>query len=54
MLQDLGLTIVVENSASLENDDLQAQHGLSVLLELDMNLGSESMKLLWDTGPPRR
>lgn len=50
MLQDLRLTIVVENSASLENDHLQAQHGLSILLDLDMDLGSESMKLLWDTG----
>ena len=48
MLQDLVLTVVVENSASLENDDLQAQHGLSILL--DMNLGSENMKLLWDAG----
>ena len=50
MLQDLCLTIVVENSSSLENDHLQAQHGLSILLDLDMNLGSENMKLLWDTG----
>ena len=48
MLQNLSLTIVVENSASLENDQLQAQHGLSILL--DMSLESESMKLLWDTG----
>jgi len=50
MLQDLRLTIVVENSASLENDHLLAQHGLSILLDLDMDLGSERMKLLWDTG----
>ncbi len=48
MLQDFCLTIVVENSASLENDHLQAQHGLSILLDLD--LGSENMLLLWDTG----
>jgi 7,8-dihydropterin-6-yl-methyl-4-(beta-D-ribofuranosyl)aminobenzene 5'-phosphate synthase len=48
MLQDLRLIIVVENSASLDNSSLWAQHGLSIFLEL--NFGSESMKLLWDTG----
>ena len=48
MLQDLRLTIVVENSASLDNSSLWAQHGLSIFLEL--NFGLESMKLLWDTG----
>ena len=48
MLQDLRLIIVVENSASLDNSSLYAQHGLSIFLEL--NFGSESMKLLWDTG----
>ena len=50
MLQDLKLTIVVENSASLENDSLSAQHGLSILLDLNLGLGSEGMKVLWDTG----
>ena len=48
MLQDLRLTIVVENSASLSNSSVWAQHGLSIFLEL--NSGSERMKLLWDTG----
>ena len=48
MLQDLRLTIVVENSASLGNSSVWAQHGLSIFLELE--LGSERMKLLMDTG----
>ncbi len=48
MLQDLRLTIVVENSASLSSDSLWAQHGLSIFLELGG--GPEKMKLLWDTG----
>jgi len=48
MLQDLRLTIVVENSASLDNTSVWAQHGLSVFLEL--GYGPEKMRLLWDTG----
>ena len=48
MLQNLHLTIAVDNSASMENSSLRAEHGLSVLVELD--LGSDGVKLLWDTG----
>ncbi len=48
MLQDLRLTIVVENSASLGNSSIWAQHGLSIFLEL--GFGPERMKLLLDTG----
>jgi 7,8-dihydropterin-6-yl-methyl-4-(beta-D-ribofuranosyl)aminobenzene 5'-phosphate synthase len=48
MLQDLRLTIVVENSASPSNSSVWAQHGLSIFLELDYGL--ENMKLLLDTG----
>ena len=48
MLQDLRLTIVVENSASLSNSSVWAQHGLSIFLEL--GFGPERMKLLLDTG----
>ena len=48
MLQNLHLTIVVENSASIENASLRAEHGLSIHMELD--LGSDGMKLFWDTG----
>lgn len=48
MLQDLRLTIVVENSASLDNSSLWAQHGLSIFLEL--GYGPERIRLLWDTG----
>lgn len=42
------MTIVVENSASLNNDTVWAQHGLSIFLELC--IGPENMRLLWDTG----
>ena len=48
MLQDLRLTIVVENSASLSNSSVWAQHGLSIFL--DLGFGPERMKLLLDTG----
>jgi 7,8-dihydropterin-6-yl-methyl-4-(beta-D-ribofuranosyl)aminobenzene 5'-phosphate synthase len=48
MLQDLRLTIVVENSASLGDTPVWAQHGLSIFLETELD--SESMKLLMDTG----
>ncbi|MGV8126925.1 MAG: MBL fold metallo-hydrolase [Methanothrix sp.] len=48
MLQNLHLTIAVENFASMENSSLRAEHGLSILVELD--LGSDGVKLLWDTG----
>jgi 7,8-dihydropterin-6-yl-methyl-4-(beta-D-ribofuranosyl)aminobenzene 5'-phosphate synthase len=48
MLKNLGLRIIVENSASMENASLWAQHGLCILLDLE--LISKSMKLIWDTG----
>ncbi|HNX39057.1 MAG TPA: MBL fold metallo-hydrolase [Methanothrix sp.] len=49
MLQNLHLTVAVENSASKSNSHLLAQHGLSILMSLDLG-GGEGMKLLWDTG----
>ncbi|MCK9565269.1 MAG: MBL fold metallo-hydrolase [Methanothrix sp.] len=48
MLQDIQLTIVVENSATLDHNSVWAQHGLSIFLELKFD--QESMRLLWDTG----
>ncbi len=48
MLQDLRLTIVVENSATLSSSSVWAQHGLSIFLEL--GFGQKRMKLLLDTG----
>lgn len=48
MLQDLKMTIVVENSASINSGSLWAQHGLSIFLELRFDGGS--MNVLWDTG----
>lgn len=48
MLQELRLTVVVENSAPFANSSIWAQHGLSIFLDLDY--GRERMKLLLDTG----
>ncbi|MDD2836935.1 MAG: MBL fold metallo-hydrolase [Methanothrix sp.] len=48
MLQDIQLTIVVENSATLDHNSLWAQHGLSIFLELKFD--QKIMMLLWDTG----
>jgi 7,8-dihydropterin-6-yl-methyl-4-(beta-D-ribofuranosyl)aminobenzene 5'-phosphate synthase len=48
MLQEARLSIVVENSASLNSNSVWAQHGLSIFLELDFS--PERMRLLWDTG----
>lgn len=48
MLQNLHLRIVCENTASHKIRSLWAEHGLSIHLELD--LGSNGIKLLWDTG----
>jgi len=42
------LTIVVEDSSTLDHNSLWAQHGLSIFLELKFD--QESMRLLWDTG----
>jgi 7,8-dihydropterin-6-yl-methyl-4-(beta-D-ribofuranosyl)aminobenzene 5'-phosphate synthase len=48
MLQDLRITVAVENSASLESSSLWALHGLSLFL--DLNMVSERTRILWDTG----
>lgn len=48
MLQELRLTVVVENSAPFANSSIWAQHGLSIFL--DLYCGRETMKLLLDTG----
>jgi len=48
MVKGLRLTVVVENSASLNNPQIWAQHGLCLHLEAD--LGAQRMNLLLDTG----
>jgi len=48
MLQDIRMTIVVENSSSLNHSSVLAMHGLSVFL--DLGISQDRMKLLWDTG----
>jgi 7,8-dihydropterin-6-yl-methyl-4-(beta-D-ribofuranosyl)aminobenzene 5'-phosphate synthase len=48
MVVNLKLRVVVDNSASLAYSEIWAQHGLCLFL--DMDLGSEHMKILVDTG----
>lgn len=50
MAKGLTLTVVVENSASSEKPTLLAQHGLSLLLRVDVT-DSEKVTILMDTGP---
>jgi 7,8-dihydropterin-6-yl-methyl-4-(beta-D-ribofuranosyl)aminobenzene 5'-phosphate synthase len=48
MIKSLKLRVVLENSASLADTKIWAQHGLCLFFDLD--LGSKHMKLLVDTG----
>jgi len=48
MVRGLKLRVVVENTASMVDPRIWAQHGLCLFLEAD--LGSECMKILSDTG----
>jgi 7,8-dihydropterin-6-yl-methyl-4-(beta-D-ribofuranosyl)aminobenzene 5'-phosphate synthase len=48
MIKSLMLRVVVENSSSLADTQIWAQHGLCLFL--DINLGSNHMKILVDTG----
>jgi 7,8-dihydropterin-6-yl-methyl-4-(beta-D-ribofuranosyl)aminobenzene 5'-phosphate synthase len=48
MIKALKLRVVVEDSASLADLSLRAQHGLCIFLEADV--GQEKMKILMDTG----
>ena len=49
MVRGLTLTVVVENSASMENPSLVAQHGLSLLLKIQLT-DSDKVTILMDTG----
>jgi 7,8-dihydropterin-6-yl-methyl-4-(beta-D-ribofuranosyl)aminobenzene 5'-phosphate synthase len=48
MVVNLKLRVVVENSASLADSEIWAQHGLCLFLAID--LGSKRMKILVDAG----
>ena len=50
MIKGLTLTVVIENTASMEKSSLLAQHGLSLLLEIDF-VNSDKVTVLMDTGP---
>ncbi|MGB9659973.1 MAG: MBL fold metallo-hydrolase [Nitrososphaerales archaeon] len=50
MVKGLMLTVVVENSASIKKPNLLAQHGLSLLLEINLT-DSKRVNILMDTGP---
>jgi 7,8-dihydropterin-6-yl-methyl-4-(beta-D-ribofuranosyl)aminobenzene 5'-phosphate synthase len=48
MIKGLKLRVAVEDSVSLADSQLRAQHGLCIFLEADF--GQEKMKILMDTG----
>ena len=50
MVKGLTLTVLIENSASMKKPNLLAQHGLSLLLNIDLT-DSERLNVLMDTGP---
>ena len=47
----LRLTVLVEDSASMEKHDLTAKHGLSFLIEA--SVAGSSSRILMDAGPPQ-
>ena len=49
LVKGLELTAVVENTTTLDKSNLLAQHGLSLLVEID--LGSSELTILMDAGP---
>jgi len=49
LVKGLELTAVVENTTTLDKPNLLAQHGLSLLVEI--NLGSSELTILMDAGP---
>jgi 7,8-dihydropterin-6-yl-methyl-4-(beta-D-ribofuranosyl)aminobenzene 5'-phosphate synthase len=50
MVKGLTLTVLIEDSASVKKPNLLAQHGLSILLNIDLT-DSERLNVLMDTGP---
>ncbi|MEM3387551.1 MAG: MBL fold metallo-hydrolase, partial [Nitrososphaerales archaeon] len=50
MVKGLELTTIIENSTSMDKPKLTAQHGLSLLVKVDLD-GSNKMTILFDTGP---
>ncbi len=53
MVKGFTLSVVIENSTSMEKPNLLAQHGLCFLLEVSLN-GSKQITTLMDTGPTSR
>jgi 7,8-dihydropterin-6-yl-methyl-4-(beta-D-ribofuranosyl)aminobenzene 5'-phosphate synthase len=49
MVKGLKLSVVVENTASMTNPCVWAQHGLCLLLQIELS-GSECVNILMDTG----
>ncbi|MEM1993956.1 MAG: hypothetical protein QXW32_00540 [Nitrososphaerales archaeon] len=49
MVKGLELTTIIENSTSMDKPKLRAQHGLSLLVKVDLD-GSNKMTILFDTG----
>ena len=49
MVKGLEITTIVENTATIDRPTLWAQHGLSLLVKID--LGGSRLTILFDTGP---
>jgi 7,8-dihydropterin-6-yl-methyl-4-(beta-D-ribofuranosyl)aminobenzene 5'-phosphate synthase len=49
LVKGLEITTIVENTATIERPNLRAQHGLSLLVKID--LGGSTFTILFDTGP---
>ena len=50
MSRSIRLTVIVEDSTSMENPDLLAKHGLSLLIEIELE-DSKRLTLMMDTSP---
>jgi 7,8-dihydropterin-6-yl-methyl-4-(beta-D-ribofuranosyl)aminobenzene 5'-phosphate synthase len=50
MNRNLSLTVIVEDSTSMEKPDLVAKHGLSLLVEMELK-DSRWLTMMMDTGP---
>jgi 7,8-dihydropterin-6-yl-methyl-4-(beta-D-ribofuranosyl)aminobenzene 5'-phosphate synthase len=49
LVKGLEITAIIENTATIDRPSLWAQHGLSLLVKID--LGGSTLTILFDTGP---
>lgn len=50
MVKGIELSVIVENSTSMDKPNVRAQHGLSMLVKIDLEQ-SNKLTVLFDTGP---